>query len=66
MMAQEIESSKTFLMERKCRVHTPPYKTVGIVSQPKNERGLEIGGILKKNVALLVKWLWRFPLGLHY
>lgn len=31
------------------------------VSKPKKEGGLGIGGIPKRNAALLGKWLWRFP-----
>lgn len=34
-----------------------------IVSTGKKYGGLALGGILKRNVALLGKWFWRFPGG---
>lgn len=33
-----------------------------IVSKSKENRGLGIGNVDKRNEALLGKWLWRFPL----
>ena len=38
--------------------HLVNWKTV---SRPMNEGGLGIGNLDRKNMALLVKWLWRFP-----
>ena len=33
-----------------------------IVSKSKKQGGLGVGNLLNKNIALLGKWLWRFPL----
>ena len=33
-----------------------------VVSKPKSKGGLGVGNLLKRNLALLGKWLWRFPL----
>lgn len=32
-----------------------------IVSLPKDKEGLALGNIVARNIALLGKWLWRFP-----
>ncbi|CAL5398240.1 unnamed protein product [Camellia sinensis] len=33
-----------------------------VVSLPRNKGGLAIGNVVARNIALLSKWLWRFPL----
>lgn len=33
-----------------------------VVSRSKHQGGLAVGNIVKKNIALTSKWLWRFPL----
>lgn len=33
-----------------------------VVSRPRNLGGLAVGNIITRNIALLGKWLWRFPL----
>lgn len=32
-----------------------------MVCRPKSQRGLALGKLVERNVALMTKWLWRFP-----
>lgn len=52
--------TKPVPMKRKIWSWTAFYK-MEIVSRAKGNGGLDLGGILERNVALLGKWHWQFP-----
>ena len=35
-------------------------------SNPKKEGGLGLDNLVSKNITLVAKWLWRFPLECHF
>ena len=63
VVAKTLESlMRNFLWEGSGEAHKDHLIKWDLVSKSKETGGLEIGNLMAKNISLIGKWLWRFPI----